>query len=208
MGRHEFDLRFGLRAGLPEGLFAGSRVQTPQGWRLVESLAPGDVVSTHNGPQAVFSVTEELRPAQWSILIPPGALDNRLAVMLPPGQTLMVRSTYAVPYCGAPAALVPAQALEGWRGISLHVPAHTEPALRLMFLRPQIVPAGPGLMIGCAGADPASTNIHSLLSEPLAPMSLSLAAARQLLACVIAEETGSGLQGQAADLRAPPENRA
>ncbi len=186
MGRHDITLSpSGNRHVLATGLYASTLVLTAFGWRSLSDLAPGDLVVTKgHGLTPIFSLHPEIRPALWSVHLPPGALGNDTALTLPPGQPILIESRFALPFCGETCALVPAMALEGWRGIAPHVPARTERILQLHLNRPSILFAGPGLLAGVPGTD-TGFDLMQLLQPPTHPV-LPLAAARQLVASLIA----------------------
>ncbi len=202
MGRHDISLSAsGNRSVLATGLYGPTPVLTASGWRALADLAPGDLVETQDqGLTPVATIRPELRPALWSVHLPPGACGNATALTLPPGQPVLIETRFALPFCGETSALVPAMALEGWRGIAPHVPARTEQMLQLHLHRPGILFAGPGLRAYAPGTDAVFDLMH-LLQPPTHPV-LPLAAARQLMASLIAEEAGLGLL-QAAALRPP-----
>ena len=193
MGRHDITLsRSGSRTALAAGLYAPTPVLTAFGWQVLSDLVPGDLVVTRDhGLTPIAAIRPEIRPALWSVHLPPGAMGNGTAVTLPPGQPILVESRFALPFCGETSALVPAMALEGWRGIAPHVPARTEPILQLLLSRPGILFAGPGLLTAAPGIE-ATFDLMQLLRPPTHPV-LPLAAARQLVASLIAAEAGHGL---------------
>ena len=206
MGRHEFSLSAGARrVVLATGLYASTRVQTAFGWQTVAELQPGDLVMTKDdGLTALSAIHTEFRRALWSVRLPAGAVGNLVDMMLPPGQSVLIQTGYAMPFSGDDLALVPATAMEGWRGIAPHVPAKSEPILQLRLSRPGVLFVGPGLMVGCEGGDLAAFDLKSLLHTPSRPV-LPLAAARQIMATLVAEEASLCLKDlHAADLRAPP----
>ena len=210
MGRHDLTLGTALtgRVGLATGLYASTAVQTPTGWVKMADLGPGDLVVTRDhGLSAIVDIRPELRVALWGVLFPAGALGNDTEVLLPPGQAVLVQSRHALPFTGEACALVPAAALEGWRGIAPHVPLCAEPIVQMLLARPGLVHAGPGLAVGVDGAAPAEVDlIRLLLTAPPHPV-LPLAVARHLVATLIAEQTGQSLRqmGQAAAVK--PDNR-
>lgn len=205
MGRHDTTLTEAQgRSALARGLFASTPVQTAFGWRFAGSLGPGDLVMTlEAGLTPIQSIATEFRPALWSVLVPPDRLGNPAPVLLPPGQPVLVRSRHAMPFSGDELALLPATALEGWRGIAPCVPARAEPILQFRLDRPGLISAGPGLHLGCEGSDSAAFDLKRLLDVPARPC-LPLAAARHLVAQLVAEEAAGALAGlQAAALRGP-----
>ena len=202
MGRHDLTLGTAIkgRSSLARGLYASTPVLTATGWVDMADLKAGDLVVTRDqGLSPVVAIRPELRAALWGVLFPEGALGNQVEVMLPPGQPVLVETPYALPFTGEALALLPAASLEGWRGIAPHVPGYPETILQLRLARPGLVQAGPGLVVGVEGIDVAEVDLLKMLfSAPERPV-LPLAAARQLVAAMMAEETGQGLRsgGQA-----------
>lgn len=205
MGRHDTTFQLtASRTSLIRGIYASIPVQTAFGWQVASDLGPGDLVMTlDEGLRPIADIHTELRQALWSVRLPQGSIGNPETVMLPPGQPVLIKSDYAMPFSGDDLALVPATALEGWRGIAPHVPARTEPILRLFLDRATILFVGPGLMAGCDGMHDSTFDIKRLLDGPTRP-TLPLAAARQMVAHLIADEAGYVLAAcQAAVLRPP-----
>jgi hypothetical protein len=123
--------------------------------------------------------------------------------MLPPGQPLLIQTAWAMPFSGDDLALIPATALEGWRGIAPHVPADTEHIVQLVLDQSGILFAGHGLLVACAGNHNWAFDTKRLMQQPNRP-TLPLAAARHMVAQLVAQETGDALRAlQAADLRPP-----
>ena len=205
MGRHDISLEVsGQRTALASGLYASTPVQTPFGWRRAADLGPGDLVLAQDlGLVPIAAVHTEFRQALWSVRIPAGAFGNSDIVILPPGQPIQVRTAYALPFSGDDLAMVPATALEGWCGIAPHVPAANEPILQLKLDRPGILFVGPGLLAGCDGMDEGAFDLARLLDVPQRPV-LPLAAARHLVAQLVAQEAGDGFRGLHATALRPP----
>lgn len=206
MGRHDFSFDGGTRrVALATGLYASTPVQTAFGWSAAGDLRVGDLVMTRDdGLVPVSAVQIECRRALWSVRLPVDAVGTHAETLLPPGQSVLIRSSFALPFSGDDLGLIPATALEGWRGITAHVPALTEPILHLRLPRSAVLFAGPGLMVGCDGTEQARFDLKQLLHCPSRPV-LPLAAARQMVAALVAEETGEGFkQFYAADLRDDP----
>lgn len=205
MGRHDTTLTLpDIRSCLLRGLYAATPVQTAFGWRPASALCPGDLVMTRDdGLRPIAAVHPDHRQALWSVRLPAGAVGNREMVMLPPGQPILIRTAYALPFSGDDLALVPVTALEGWRGIAPHVPARTEPILHLRLDRAALLFVGPGLMAGCDGTGDNGFDLTRLLDCPTRP-TLPLAAARQMVAHLVADEIGAAIGlCQAAALRPP-----
>ena len=108
------------------------------------------------------------------------ACGNREALGLLPGQRLMIETPLAESLTGQPYALVQAEALEGWRGVTPS--ANRQPGLCLRLARPGLIYAGPGLILACPGADGAEL-----------PGLPALAPARGLLARMAALELAAAL---------------
>lgn len=197
MGRHDLTLGVAIkgRSGLASGLYASTTVLTATGWVDMSDLSAGDLLVTRDqGLSPIVSIRPELRAALWGVLFPDGALGNQVEVLLPPGQPVLVKTAYALPFTGDALALLPAAALEGWRGIAPHVPSTAEPILQMRLSRPGLVQAGLGLFVGVEGIANAEVDLIALLfAAPHRPV-LPLAAARHLVAAMIAEETGQGLR--------------
>ena len=206
MGRHDTTLRaVSQRMSLATGLYASTPVQTAFGWQAAATLRPGDLVLTRGmGLVPLVAVHTEHRQALWSVRIPAMALGNAETVMLPPGQPLLIQTAWALPFSGDDLALIPATALEGWRGIAPHVPARAEPVLQLRLDRSGSLYVGPGLLAGCDGCDDTGFDIKRLMQQPHRP-TVPLAAARHMVAQLVAQETGAAFAlFQAAAL--PPPN--
>jgi hypothetical protein len=206
MGRHDSTLRLaGQRMSLATGFYASTQVQTAFGWQAASALGPGDLVMTRDlGLMPIAAVRTEHRQALWSVRIPVAALGNPNPVMLPPGQPLLIQTAWAMPFSGDDLALVPATALEGWRGIAPHVPAETEAILQLRLDQSAVLFIGPGLQAGCDGCENVAFDMKRFLQMPRRP-TLPLAAARHMVAQLVADETCEAFKSlQAADLRPPP----
>lgn len=203
MGRHDLTLGMAIkgRAGLATGLYTSTPVLTATGWVAMADLCEGDLVVTRDqGLSQVISIRAETRAALWDVLFPQGALGNDAKVILPPGQPVLVETAFALPFTGDAMALLPAAALEGWRGIAAHVPASAAPILQMRLSRPGLIQAGPGLFVAVKGTQTREVDLIRLLfAAPERPV-LPLAAARHLVAAMVAEDTGHGLRtgGQAA----------
>ena len=209
MGRHDFSFDGGSkRVVLATGLHAATLVQTALGWLPVGTLRVGDLVMTRDdGLMPITGVQTEHRAALWSVRVPQDAVGTHAEILLPPGQPVLVRSSFALPFSGDDLGLVPATALEGWRGIAPQVPASTEPIVQLRLPRPSVLFAGPGLMVGVGGSAEERFDLKHLLHCPSRPV-LPLAAARQMIAALVAQEACTCLkQFYAADLR-DPSNRS
>ncbi|EEW26735.1 Hint domain-containing protein [Rhodobacter ferrooxidans] len=173
------------------GILAGTYVATPNGWRAVETLLPGDVVLTfESGPQALVRVERLALPEVaeiglrlvWPLKVPVGAMENRQGIVLLPEQRVLIESDAAEELYGQPFVLVPAAALMGFRGIDL-CPVGARPAFSLQFAADQIIYGGRGMLLHCPS--PAS----KVTEYPL----LTAAQARTLVAGMMAEDLGRSL---------------
>ena len=140
------------------GLVAGTRVATQLGWRPVEAVAVGDEVLTFDGGlQVVTGISREVIRAEpegapedsWPLRVPAGALGNREETTLLPGQTVLIESDAAEEVFGDPFALIPAAALEGFRGITRYYPNKRLEVVTLRFARDEIVFANVGALFHC-----------------------------------------------------------
>src|SRR5690606_31657325 len=109
------------------GMVAGTQGATPLGWRRGEAIPAGDTVMTFDGVlQVVTKVTRgELWPHDtpcpheyWPLEGPEGALGNAQAMLLLPEQSVVIESEVAEVLYGDAFALIPASALDGFRGIA------------------------------------------------------------------------------------------
>lgn len=177
-----------------EGIVGTTPIATPLGWRMAASLIVGqEVLTFDNGPQPVTSARIVAlgsgSMAHWPLLVPPWALDNRDELILLPEQMVLIEADLAETLYGDPFALIPAQALEGWRGITRWRPPEGAAAVLLEFEEPQVIYASRGILLSCPG-DPYvdadwldATHVHYTLAQ-----------ARHLITCLMAEETGAALR--------------
>jgi len=189
------------QGGTPaRGIVAGTRVATVGGWRTVEDMVPGDPVMTvDNGPQHLVDVR---RRALWTgpepcpaelcpLAVPPAALGNRTPLLLLPEQLVLIESEMAEESYGAPFVLVPAAALDGWRGIAAIAPHRRVETVSLHCARDEIVYANGVGLIHCTPPETAAAPLP--LPQELSWTAngytvLPLDMARFLVACLIAED--------------------
>jgi hypothetical protein len=184
----------GASPAIAEGIMSDTAIATPQGWRQAASLMPGDEVLTFdNGVRPVAaSAIHALSPdggGHWPMCVPPWALDNRDEVLLLPEQKVLIEADVAEELFGEAFVLVPAQALQGWRGIDRARPPQGKAAVVLRFDEPQIVYASRGVLLSCPGEGLASPDWR----DP-GHQSCTLSQARHLIACIMAEEAGAALR--------------
>ncbi len=151
------------------GLVAGTKVATQIGWRGVEAVSAGDLVLTFDGGfQIVTAVTRQYvrtagagdNYATWPMVVPADALGNREAMTLLPQQAVLVESDTAEAIFGDPFAMIPASALDGFRGIYRAIPADRMEVITLHFAQDEVVFANIGALFHC----PATTD---LLNRPV-----------------------------------------
>lgn len=177
---------------LAEGMFASTPIAVGDGWTLVADLRPGDLVLTFDdGPQRIRSIRSQ-PPTEHipAMRIPRWALGNVQDLYLLPEQTVMIEADLAEDLYGEPFVTMPVSALEGWMGIHRTAPP-PEASYQLLFDTAQLVYAGGDVLLGCAG----QPSLHAVLGQtgptavPLGP-----AAARHLVACLMAEAAGEELR--------------
>ena len=177
------------------GMIAGTKVATRMGWTAIETIQPGQEVLTFDGGlQRVISVTRHVLmadyddDASWPLTVPAGALGNLDVMTILPHQPVMVESDLAEQMTGDPFALIPAAALEGFRGICCDRPGDWVEVIQLHFEQDEIVFANIGALFLCrAEADLLTDDGFSSYDV------MSLAMADDLVECLMAEN----------DLRAP-----
>lgn len=140
------------------GLVSGTKVATVMGWRPVEAIAEGDKVLTFDaGLQTITKVTrirlwsgQETCPQQfWPLEVPAGALGNREAMKVLPGQNIMVESDAAEDIYGDPFTLIPAEAVEGLYGVERTKPQDDIEVIVLHFASDQVIFAANGALFFC-----------------------------------------------------------
>lgn len=160
-------------ARLAGGVHAATLIATDHGWVAAAELRPGDrVVTFDNGLQRLCAVGAGLLRSPGSglphgarpLLVPAGALGNRRPLTLLPGQSVLVGSAAAEALFGDPFALVPAAALEGWRGIARIDAAAPVEVRFLDFDRDEIVYAEGMALIHCPRQTPV------IVASPDAPI--------------------------------------
>lgn len=178
------------------GFMAGTHVASSLGWRPVEALTVGDEVLTFDhGMQPIVELGREtlvlsegpMEAAQCPLLVPRDALNNRVPMYLMPDQGVLIESDLVEDAKGDPFAVVPACALDGYRGIQrLHPGARME-LIVPRFAQDQVIYLEAGFL-GYAPAqrdllaDPTGAELYSVLSHR---------DARDLVRAMIANETYS-----------------
>lgn len=154
------------------GLVAGTKVATPLGWRPVEGLVPGDRVLTFDrGMQDLRAVHRRTiltegragrNTAHWPLAVPQGVLGNRETMLLLPQQPVIVESDAAEMIYGDPFAMIPAAALEGYRGITRVEPAGQFNVISLEFAQDEVVFANVGALFHC----PVAGDLLTAAADP------------------------------------------
>lgn len=102
---------------------AGTRVETPDGWRAVEELAPGDLVCTRDdGPQPIRWVGSARVGALGEaapIRIAPGVFGNARPLLVSPRHRILLQGWQVSLVTGADEVLVAAKDLVGLPGVAV-----------------------------------------------------------------------------------------
>jgi hypothetical protein len=151
----------GVPGGTASGLVAGTKVATTFGWRPVEAVVPGDKVLTFDaGMQTVTQISrgelwrrdEPCPKSLWPLAVPVEALGNAQAMVLLPEQSVIIESDVGEELYGDPFTLIPAAALEGFRGIHRIEPVRGIEVVTLHFTRDQVIFGSAGALFFCPSA--------------------------------------------------------
>ncbi|MEM1101074.1 MAG: Hint domain-containing protein [Pseudomonadota bacterium] len=152
------------------GLLHSTRVATPGGWRVAESIALGDEVLTFdNGFQRVTGIERVLNwPDHAScpdhaapFEVPAHALGNSERLLMLPNQLVLVESDLAEQMTGDPFALLTVEMLAGWKGISRVTPRAPHLVIVLHFGQDEVIYAGDGALLHCQSDAGILDCIHS-----------------------------------------------
>jgi hypothetical protein len=142
------------------GLTAGTKIASNLGWCAVDALSVGDDVLTFdNGMQRIVDIRRtvlwadmggQVPPQHWPVIVPEGALGNRCDLVLLPDQGVLVESDEVCDTHGDPFALVPAQALEGLRGITRAKPKGGIELITLYFGNDEVIYTEGGFLVHCS----------------------------------------------------------
>ncbi|KIC17706.1 Hint domain-containing protein [Leisingera sp. ANG-Vp] len=177
------------------GFLAGTHVASNLGWREVEALAVGDKVLTFDhGMQPIVELQREtilpgegeLDPARCPLLVPRDALMNRVPLWLMPDQGVLLESELVEDAQGDPFAVVPACALEGYRGIRRMHPGAQLDLVTPRFAQDQVIYLEAG-MLGFSAA-PRNLMCGRVFSEESPYRVLPPEEARGLVLSMMAEE--------------------
>lgn len=189
-----------------DGVLYGTRLATPEGWRAVEHLGPGDHLLTFDGaPSGIVGMQsavvtgrpQDWPPDRWPLLVPPGTLGNTEVLRLLPDQPVLLDCDAAERLFGDPFALLPAFALSGWRGIAPVAPALAERVFTPILSTDEVIYAEGGALLWCPGDAAAGLPGFALRPDRgdgrAGYVPLSLASARELVAVLMAEDVGAAL---------------
>ncbi len=180
---------------LGTGLIAGTRIETADGWKPVEFVRTGEKVHTYDGglqpvkriERTVFGADVQDVFPEGLLMVPGGALDNCDAIYLLPEQHVLLESAVAEEILGNPAALVPASALEGYRGIMRVMPVDVIEVITLLFDDEEVVYANTGAMMHCAPQKTAGVAMRGGVSSAFFQV-LTMERARALVALMAASQ--------------------
>lgn len=189
-------------AALTHGCIAGTRVASNLGWRDVAALSVGDMVLTFdNGMQEIAEIRRSVMwldapdsdPALWPVVVPVGALGNRVELTLLADQGVLVESDAASDMYGDPFAVVPAVALCGIRDITRRAPQQQIEVISLTFAQEQVIYAEGGALLHCPLNIQA---LHAFLSDAEAAYDvLGTSDAKFLAECIAIEDYESSASG-------------
>ncbi|WP_444454259.1 Hint domain-containing protein [Rhodobacter capsulatus] len=186
--------RFETQSGLgqSQGIVAGTRIATATGWRPVEAMAPGDLLMTFDhGLRPLVSVQRSHlfagrnacpRPLM-PLAVPVGALGNASPMLLLPEQNVLVESDLAEAVFGDPFALIPAAALEGYRGIDRITPHQRVEIVTLHFVEEEVIYANGTGLIHCGSA--SGQSFGAMMDDPTSYIVLPMDMARAIVAQLI-----------------------
>lgn len=166
---------FAARSSLPvkSGLVAGSLVETDTGWCPVENLRVGQRVGTYDGGlqpvrrvgRAAMRPRALATPSEGLLHVPGGALGNCAPIDLLDEQLILIDSAEAERLLGDPSTLVPAAALEGYRGIERVWPEAEIEVISLGFDDEEIVYANTGVLFHCTGPKGENSGFFTQLDK-------------------------------------------
>jgi hypothetical protein len=157
---------FPRRSNPANSVLAGTRLETPNGWRDVETLRPKDRVATLDGGFApLVSVRRQIQArAETDWLLPAGSMNNCSDLTVVGGQNL----AFFDPACNrlfqTDCVLAPVNAMAGFRGIR---PAPITPAAHtfaLTFADEEIIYAQTGALLHVPAPAPAGDGFFRTLS--------------------------------------------
>jgi Hint domain len=127
---------------------SGTRVDTPDGPRRIEDLAPGDLVTTlGNGsqplrwvglrhvPAAEMLMTPDLQPVEFGV----GVIGNTCPLRVSPQHRILLNDWRAQVFFGEDEVLIPAKAMVNGRTVRPVLPAEGVTYVHLLFDRHEII---------------------------------------------------------------------
>lgn len=142
---------------LQTGLAAGTKVETRDGWRRVETLRMGDSVQTLDGGLArVVGLSRQTVPDGRLMQVTPGHLGTCEDLWLAPFQHVLVDTMGDPAFPDTANLLIPAMALEGTIGRLRPAPFRAE-VVTPLFAEEEVLWANSGALVWCPGLnqDPA-----------------------------------------------------
>ena len=163
-------------------LTAGTLVETETGWMPVERLSLGDAVYTFDGGLAPIASLRQTRLTAGTQLwhVPGGTLNNCADLYLTRDQHVMIFDDNAEDLYDTPYVLVPATALQGFRGTRQMDCTPGTVAVEMTFDAEEVVFANTGTLLRCAAQSGQSDGFFRTLTN---------AEARILLALLDTDET-------------------
>jgi hypothetical protein len=128
---------------------------------MVEKLAVGDRLLTFDhGLQTIEAIRRRRMHVGQSgsladagtLTVPAGALENRYDMRLSPDQGVMLEIDGGMNLEEDPFSVVPARALEGWRGIRRSQSEQVVELITLVFAQEEVIYADGGLLLHCREA--------------------------------------------------------
>ena len=132
----------------PFAFALGTQIDTPDGPRRIETLGPGDLISTlDNGSQPLrwvgrrlvtpeeMALREDLRPLRLEV----GVLGNERVLLISPRHRMLLNDWRAQVYFGEDQVLVPAQALLNGATVRQVLPLAGVTYLHLLFDRHEVI---------------------------------------------------------------------
>lgn len=161
---------------------AGTMVETENGWMPVERLSLGDAIYTFDGGLAPIAGLRQTRLTAGTQLwhVPGGALNNCDDLFLTRDQHVMIFDDNAEDLYDTPYVLVPASALQGFRGTRQIDAQPGTVAVEMTFETEEVVFANSGSLVRCAAQSGQTDGFFRVLTS---------AEARILLALLDTEET-------------------
>lgn len=155
---------------------AGTMVETESGWMPVERLSLGDAIYTFDGGLAPIAGLRQTRLSPGAQLwhVPGGALNNCDDMYLTRDQHVMIFDDNAEDLYDTPYVLVPAPALQGFRGTRQIDSLPNAVAVEVTFATEEVVFANTGMMLRCAAQNGKTDGFFRTLTTAEARILLAL----------------------------------